>query len=151
MFSQSPVATAGSASQARAGSKKVSRTRGQPGVEVMPTTRPTTTTTVLTTAMTRGAGGLAAAVGHPLLLERGRLPRRPRTAHDRTGAPSVPASHFASSSVQRAVRLQRVHGLGDAGGQRAVLGQHHPELVGVPEPGGSWPTIVPSSSWAAVM
>ena len=39
MFSHSPMATAGSASQARAGSKKVSCTRGQPGVEVMPTTR----------------------------------------------------------------------------------------------------------------
>jgi hypothetical protein len=52
MLSHSPVATAGSASQARAGSKKVSRTRGQPGVEVMPRANPTTTITVLVTAMT---------------------------------------------------------------------------------------------------
>ena len=50
MFSQSPVATAGRADQARAGLKNVSWTRGQPGVAVMPRTSTRATTTVLPSA-----------------------------------------------------------------------------------------------------
>ena len=46
------MATAGSASKARAGSKKVSLTRDQPGVDTMPRLSPITTTTELTTAIT---------------------------------------------------------------------------------------------------
>src|SRR5918997_1734200 len=148
MFSQRPVATAGSASQARAGSKKVSRTLGQPGVAVTPATRAATSTTELTTAMTvdrvdcrrrKAIRSSSSADGCQPLVVTGygrSLSKALRQAQGALASASGQDGRAVRAGqplllqlLQRAVGLQRVDGRADARGERTALGQHHSELV----------------------
>ena len=114
----------------------------------------------------RSAGGNEAArpTETPISSPESRGPLgRPKTAHAdwprvaatgaKTGRARLLGEPLLGDLVERAVGLERGDRLVDAGRERAALGQHEAEVLGVGALAatGNWPTMTLLSSWAAVM